>query len=42
MCEAKKNEVLKPLPGGDYVFEANDHLVVIGKSSDVFKLSAKK
>lgn len=38
----KKNEVLKPLPGGDYVFEANDHLVVIGKSSDVFKLSAKK
>lgn len=38
----KKGDVLRPLPGGDYVFEADDHLVVIGKSSDVFKLSAKK
>ncbi|MBQ5825010.1 MAG: TrkA family potassium uptake protein [Clostridia bacterium] len=37
----KKSEVLRPLPGGDYVFEADDHLVVIGKSSDVFKLSSK-
>ncbi len=38
----KKGNVLHPLPGGDYVFAADDHLVVIGKSSDVFKLSAKK
>jgi len=38
----KKGDVLCPLPGGDYEFAADDHLVVIGKSSDVFKLSAKK
>ncbi len=38
----KHGEVLKPLPGGDYIFTTDDHLVVIGKSSDVFKLTSKK
>ena len=38
----KKGEVLRPLPGGDYVFKSEDHLVVIGKSTDVFKLTANK
>ena len=37
----KRDGVLNPVPGGDYVFSKNDHLVVIGKSSDVFKLTAK-
>lgn len=36
----KKGEVLNPVPGGDYVFTADDHLVVIGKASDVFKISS--
>lgn len=38
----KHGEVLKPLPGGDYVFSNDDHLVVIGKSSDVFKLTSRR
>ncbi len=38
----KKEDVLRPLPGGDYTFANGDHLVVIGKSSDVFKLTANK
>ena len=29
------------MPKGDYTFQKDDHIVVIGKSSDVFKLSAK-
>ena len=37
----KKGEVLNPLPGGDYIFTSDDHLVVIGKSSDVFKITTK-
>lgn len=38
----KKGNTLRPLPGGDYVFKSEDHLVVIGKSTDVFKLTADK
>ena len=38
----KKGNSLRPLPGGDYVFKSEDHLVVIGKSTDVFKLTADK
>ena len=34
----KKGETLNPMPGGDYVFQASDLLVVIGKSQDVFRL----
>jgi len=32
---------LSPIPGPDYVFADGDHIVVIGKSDDVFKLSGK-
>ncbi|MCI8326497.1 MAG: TrkA family potassium uptake protein [Lachnospiraceae bacterium] len=37
----KKGNVLNPLPGGNYIFKEEDHIVVIGKASDVFELSAK-
>lgn len=37
----KSENSLNPVPGGDYIFEKGDHIVVIGKSSDVFKLSSK-
>lgn len=33
---------LKPLPAPDYVFEDDDHMVVIGKSKDVFTLTQLK
>ena len=40
---AIKNEnALQPTPGADYVFRADDHVVLIGKSTDVFKLTGKK
>ena len=38
----KINIDLKLLPGADYRFTETDHMVVIGKATDVFKLSAKK
>lgn len=34
----KNGNVLNPAPGGDYIFQQNDHIVVIGRSTDVFKL----
>ena len=37
----KINNDLKLLPGADYRFEETDHMVVIGKAADVFKLSGK-
>ena len=37
----KNPEYTNPMPKGDYVFQEGDHIVVIGKSEDVFKLSAK-
>jgi trk system potassium uptake protein TrkA len=37
----KNNEVLNPSPMPDYVFCENDHIFVLGKSRDVFKMSAK-
>lgn len=37
----KNPEYTDPMPKGDYVFRRGDHIVVIGKSEDVFKLSAK-
>lgn len=37
----KTDNSLNPVPGGNYIFQERDHIVVIGKSSDVFKLSAK-
>ncbi|MEG1190606.1 MAG: TrkA family potassium uptake protein [Oscillospiraceae bacterium] len=37
----KSGNALKIAPGADYVFSSDDHLVVIGKASDVFKLGGK-
>ena len=37
----KHDNLLDPLPGGDYVFCEGDHIVVIGTSSDVFRLTSK-
>lgn len=35
----KRAESLQPSPGADYVFMRDDHIVVIGKATDVFKVS---
>ncbi len=37
----KRDGKLDPAPMPDFVFHADDHIFVIGKSKDVFKLSAK-
>lgn len=37
----KDGNALQPIPGADYVFKRGDHVVVIGKSSDVFKVSSR-
>lgn len=37
----KNDEVLDPTPMPDYRFKADDHILVIGKSRDVFKLDSK-
>lgn len=38
----KNDNTVHVLPGADYVFKINDHLMVIGKSTDVFKIAAKQ
>lgn len=38
----KKGNTLNTMPGPDYVFKADDHVIVIGKAGDVFKLSSEK
>jgi len=37
----KKGNSLQSLPAPDYRFDFDDHIVVIGKSTDVFKLASK-
>ncbi|MBR5273346.1 MAG: TrkA family potassium uptake protein [Clostridia bacterium] len=37
----KQGSVLQPTPTPDYIFAETDHVVVIGKSTDVFKLTSK-
>ena len=37
----KKENSLNPLPGADYIFKRDEHIVVIGKATDVFKINAK-
>ena len=37
----KRGEHLDPSPMPDFVFQEGDHIFVIGKSRDVFKMSAK-
>jgi len=36
----KHDASINPSPGGNYVFKETDHIVVIGRSSDVFKITA--
>lgn len=36
----KSGTSLNPVPGASYVFSRDDHIVVIGQASDVFKLSS--
>lgn len=38
----KQGAVLQPAPSPSYLFDADDHVVVIGKATDVFKLTGKK
>ncbi|MBQ6947218.1 MAG: TrkA family potassium uptake protein [Clostridia bacterium] len=37
----KNRTLLDPVPAADYRFRADDHIMVIGKSKDVFKITAK-
>lgn len=37
----KQGNELKPLPGADYAFLSGDHMLVLGRAADVFKLTAK-
>lgn len=37
----KRGELLDPAPMPDFVFREGDHIFVMGKSRDVFKMSAK-
>lgn len=37
----KNNEKMAPMPAPDYVFCEQDHIVVMGKANDVFKLAGK-
>ena len=37
----KRNDELLPIPGADFVFSAHDHVIVIGKHTDLQKLTAK-
>lgn len=39
---AIKNEnKIMPLPSPDYIFENKDHIIIMGKQSDVFKLTSR-
>lgn len=38
----KKGEKVDPLPGGQYVFEEGDHIMVLGKAETVFGLAHRK
>ena len=37
----KKDNILDAAPGADYTFSAGDHIIVIGKASDVIKMASK-
>ena len=37
----KNGEQIRSLPGADYVFNANDHLIILGEQNDVEKLVQK-
>ncbi|MEG1394315.1 MAG: TrkA family potassium uptake protein [Clostridia bacterium] len=38
----KRENNIQPLPDANYVFKKEDHVIVIGKPDDVFKLSNRK
>ncbi|MDO4284269.1 MAG: TrkA family potassium uptake protein [Eubacteriales bacterium] len=38
----RRDSYLNPTPEGDYVFREGDHVVVIGKSADVFRISKEE
>ncbi len=38
----KQGETLDPLPTGQYVFQGEEHIVVLGRPRDVFKIASKK
>jgi len=37
----KEDDRLIPVPGGQYVFKDTDHIIVLGKPEDVFKVAKK-
>lgn len=37
----KYKEHLEPMPGPDYEFRKSDHVVVLGKSDDIFRIAGK-
>ena len=37
----KRGERLMPMPSAEYVLDGDDHVVIIGKNSDIFKLSSR-
>ena len=37
----KNGTLVNPVPSADYRFDAEDHILVIGKSKDVFKITSK-
>ncbi len=37
----KSGNTLNPVPSPDYVFNRDDHIVIIGQASDVFKITSK-
>ena len=37
----KAGTYLNPIPGADYIFRSDDHIIVIGKSSDVVKVAKR-
>ena len=37
----KNNDNINAAPGADYIFRPDDHIMIIGKQSDVFKLTEK-
>jgi trk system potassium uptake protein TrkA len=37
----KNNDSINAAPGADYTFRPDDHIMIIGKQSDVFKLTEK-
>lgn len=37
----KRGDRLMPMPSAEYVLDGDDHVIIIGKNSDIFKLSSR-